>query len=313
MNEPVHLPNRVELRHLRLISAVAAQGSLTAAAPMLGLTQPALSHQLRELETSLRTPLFIRTARRMVPTPAGERLLTVARSVLGEIERFEHDVLSGSYNETRGTLRLATECYTVYHWLPAVLRSFRERWPGVDLHIAPEFTAAPVRALRDGSLDIAIVHRPVPDRRVQLHPLFDDELVAIMSPSHPLARRPHLEPDDFANQHLFLYKTSDGESTFQREFLDTAGVRPATLTRIQLTEAIVSLVAADLGISVLARWALAPALQAGAIAAVRLSAQGYHRRWSLAVRADDPSPPYQFDLIELLRRNLKGGPVARIA
>src|SRR3954470_15002241 len=79
----------VEMRHLRLVAAIAEHGSMTAAANVLHLTQPALSHQLRELETRLRSPLFERTGRRMVLTQAGTQLVEVARGVLAQVETFE--------------------------------------------------------------------------------------------------------------------------------------------------------------------------------------------------------------------------------
>src|SRR5687768_17806429 len=102
----------VEMRHLRLVAAISEQGSMTAAARGLDLTQPALSHQLRELEARLRTPLFVRTPRRMVLTPAGEQLAHVARGVLAQIDGFERQVLDGDFADTRGVIRIATECYT---------------------------------------------------------------------------------------------------------------------------------------------------------------------------------------------------------
>src|SRR5918911_5088228 len=91
----------VEIRHLRLIAAVAEHGSLTAVARLLGLTQPALSHQLRELEVRLRAPLFERTARRMVLTPLGEQLAHVARRVLAEVDAFERQVVDGEFSVPR--------------------------------------------------------------------------------------------------------------------------------------------------------------------------------------------------------------------
>src|SRR6188474_3522498 len=105
----------VEMRHLRLIDAIAEHGSMTLAAGALNLTQPALSHQLRELETRLRTPLFVRTTRRMVPTAAGDQLLGLARTVLSQVNSFERQVLDGELTTTGGRIRLATQCHTAYH------------------------------------------------------------------------------------------------------------------------------------------------------------------------------------------------------
>ncbi|MBI3792323.1 MAG: LysR family transcriptional regulator [Gemmatimonadetes bacterium] len=301
----------VELRHLRLVAAIAAHGSLTAAARALHITQPAASLQLRDIETRLRTPLFVRTPRRLEPTAAGERILRLARGVLAEVESFERQVAGGAFANVSGAVRLATECYTSFHWLPGVLKVFRERWPGIDVRIAPEHTNYPALALRDGLLDVALLHRNPRDRRLRLERLFDDELVVIMAPDHRLARRTHVAASEFAREHLILYGGSADAPSMVQEVLDAAGVVPARLTRIQLTEAITELVAAGLGVGVLARWAVAPLVRAGTLAAVRFTPRGCPRTWFMAVRADDPAPAYLLDLRDLLRTSLAGGPVVR--
>ena len=301
----------VEMRHLRLIAAIAEQGSVTAAARLLDLTQPALSHQLRELETRLRTPLFVRTSRRMVLTPAGEQLAHVARGVLAQVDGFERQVLDGDFAETRGVIRIATECYTAYHWLPAVLRDFQDRWPNVELRVGAEHTSAPIAALRNGRLDLALVYTPVADKRIRLEPLFDDELVVVTAPNHRFAGREFVSPQALSDERFFVYTSSDPRSTILREILEPAGVTPSQITRLQLTEAIMELVAAGLGIAILARWAVLPAVRAGAVQAVRLGRKGFHRTWFTAARSADVTPAYRADLVELLRRHLGAGPVVR--
>lgn len=307
--ERTEVPHTIDMRHLRLVAAIAEQGRVTAAASELGLTQPALSHQLRDLESRLRTPLFVRTARRMVPTAAGEQLVAVAREVLRSVAGFERQIRSGDYDQARGSLTLATECYTVYHWLPGVLRAFRERWPAVDLRIAPEHTASPFTALRDGVLDLAVVHTASTDRRIRTDALFDDELVAVSHPRHRFARQPFVTAEDFRPEHLILYSTTDGTIAALRDFLHPAGVVPERITRIQLTEAILELVAADLGVAILSRWAVLPWIRAGTLAATRVTERGFVRQWYVATRTDQPATGYQFDLMDLLRRHVSGGPV----
>jgi LysR family transcriptional regulator for metE and metH len=92
------------------------------------------------------------------------------------------------------------------------------------------------------------------------------------------------------------------------DILGAAGVEPRQLTRLQLTEAIVELVAAGLGVAILARWAAAPAVQSGAVRMVRLGKEGHARTWFAASRSADLTPPYHFDLIHLLQRHLAAGP-----
>src|SRR5687768_14214063 len=282
----------VEMRHLRLVATIAEQGSMTAAARVLDLTQPALSHQLRELEARLRSPLFVRTARRMVLTPAGEQLADLARTVIAQVDAFERQAREGDFAEMRGVIRIATECYTAYHWLPAVLRDFRDRWPNVELRVSAEHTSAPIRALRDGALDLALVYTAIDDRRVRLEPLFDDELVLVTAPEHRFAGRDHVTPASLRDERFFVYTSPDPESTIVRDILEPAGVRPSQITRLQLTEAIVELVAAGLGVAVLARWAVAPALRSGAVRATRIGKRGIRRTWFAAARAADLTPPW---------------------
>ena len=301
----------VEMRHLRLVAAIVEQGSMTAAGRVLNLTQSALSHQLRELEARLRAPLFVRTARRMVLTPAGEQLAQIARGVLAQVDAFERQVLDGDFADARGVVRIATECYTAYHWLPAVLREFRDRWPQVELRVGAEHTAAPISALRDGTLDLALVYSAVDDRRIRLEPLFDDELVLVAAPDHRFAGREFVPRDALADEHFFVYTSPDPGSAIVRDILEPAGVRQAQITRLQLTEAIVELVAAGLGVAILARWAVAPAVRSGAVTTLRIGRKGVRRTWFTAVRSADVTPAYRFDLIELLRRHLGAGPAVR--
>src|SRR5215510_4912718 len=107
----------LEIRHLRLVAAIAEEGGVTRAGNRLHLTQSALSHQLRDVEDRLGSALFERVGKRMILTDAGERLLRTARVVLDEIHQAEHDIRRASSGR-QGVLRIATQCYTNYHWLP---------------------------------------------------------------------------------------------------------------------------------------------------------------------------------------------------
>lgn len=301
---------QLDLRHLRLVAAVAESGGQTRAARKLNLTQSALSHQLRELETRVGAPLFIRASRRMVLTATGERVLASARRVLHEVETLERDLVTEAATGGAGVVRLATECYTCYHWLPGVVTAFRQDWPRVDVRIVAEATPDPVRALLDGALDLAIVAGDVDERKLGCTSLFEDEQVVVVAPDHPLARRTFIEPQDLQDEHLILYTTHSSENSVLREVLRPAGVEPRRLTRVQLTEAIVELVKAGLGISVLARWAIAPQLRDGLLIGIPLTARGFHRRWWAVTRPHETAPAYQQSLLELLGRHLRGGPPA---
>jgi len=279
----------LEIRHLRLVTAVAEHGSLTRAGRELHLTQSALSHQLLDLEGRLRTQLFLRMGKRMVPTVAGLRLLEAARQTLPTLLATEES-LRRLASGRESVLRLSTECYTCYHWLPGALERFREQFPRVEVQVVAEVTRDPIPALLDGRIDLAIVYSDERDERLEYHPLFADELCVVLPAAHRLAGRAYVRAEDFATENVVMYALSERDSTLFQKVLIPAGVRPARVTSIQLTEGIVELVKAGHGVAVLARWAVAPHLESGALKAVRLTREGFHRQWAAAT-VRQPSPP----------------------
>jgi LysR family transcriptional regulator, regulator for metE and metH len=113
--------------------------------------------------------------------------------------------------------------------------------------------------------------------RIEVRPLFRDEIVVPMSSRNPLATRPYIRPIDFAGQHLLTYSLEESRLSIFNELLTPAGVRPARVSRLELTEAIVEMLKANRGISALARWAVAPYLKSPLLKGVRLTKEGWHR------------------------------------
>ncbi len=288
----------IEIRHLQLVRAVTDTGTLTRAGGVLHLTQSALSHQLRDLESRLGTPLFLRVGKRLVLTPAGERLLLSADKVLTTIEQTE-DAIRQMAGDRRGILRISTACYTCYHWLPPLLKRYSRGHPQVDVRIDATVTTDPVPALLDGRLDLALVSEPPRDRRVVTRPLFDDEWVVVLSKTHPLASKEVFELEDFASE-TFLHHGPKEESIVYQDMLVPAGVAPAHFMEIQLTEAIIEMAKAGLGIGVLAWWAVEPHVRAGTVRALQLTRRRFVKKWRAATLKDLAGVPYVRQFIDLL-------------
>jgi LysR family transcriptional regulator for metE and metH len=289
----------LEIRHLSLVKAVAQEGNISKAGIQLHLTQSALSHQLRDIEGKLGVRLFLRHNKRMTLSKSGTRLLQSADQVLEELKRVEEDIKRIALNR-EGLLRISTECYTTYHWLPSILKIFNRRFPNVDVQVVSEATLQPIEFLVERKLDLAIVSGTIRERQVVLEPLFQDKLVVIMHPEHPLAKNRYVNPQDFADQHLFMYSTSIEDSTLFQKILIPAGISPKRVSHIQITEGIIEMVKAGLGIAVLAHWAVDPEIKRRSIKALPLTRKGFVRQWSAATLRNGPVPPHMDVFIKLL-------------
>jgi len=301
----------LEVRHLKLVAAVADVGSLTRAGDRLHLTQSALSHQLRDIEARLGAPLFLRVGKRLVLTPAGERLLASARDVLERLERAEHDIREMS-SDRAGLLRITTECYTCYHWLPPLLLHYRRTFPRVEVRIDVNATGRPVDMLLAGKIDLAVVSSPVADRRLATRAVFEDELVVVASRRHRFAQQTHVKLADMRDETLFVYPPKEESSVLQNTLLP-GGAAPARVEEVLLTEAIIELVKAGLGVAVLARWAVQPVVDAGAVVARPLTARGLHREWKVVMPKDLARADYVVEFAELLEQHAPTRRVGRSA
>ena len=289
----------IDIRHLRMVAAIAASGSVTRAARELHLTQSAVSHQLRGIEERLGTPLFLRLGKRMVVSAAGERLLLTARRVLDDIAGAEEDArrLGASHG---GVLRVCAQCNTGYHWLPPLVDVFRQKHPAIEVSLAVECTIRPIEALLEGRLDLAIVTEPVRHSHLRVRPLFEDEHAAIVAPGHKFATQPFVRPEELAEERLLLYSSSPDDSFTIQKILRPAGVVPRRVSFVMLTEAILEMVKARLGISVMQTWAVEPALRARDVMAVPITAGGIRRQWSAATLKDAGRVPHVEAFIDLL-------------
>jgi LysR family transcriptional regulator, regulator for metE and metH len=297
---PAFRPVPLEVRHLRLMVGIVDEGGLTRAAERLNLTQSALSHQLKQIEESLGITLFTRVKKRLVLTDAGEEVVQRARRILADITDLETDLRERASGR-RGKLRMATECYTCYEWLPPLLKRFYRSHPNIDVEIVADATSDPLSALRKGDIDLAILTSAVTSPDIETFDLFSDELLLVLAPNHRLAGRSHVTAKDFTGEHLLLY-SPPAENFFYAQYLARSNAAPQSITVIKLTEAILSMVRAGLGVTVAARWAVADELRAGRIAGVRIGADGFYRSWQGAVRASQRQtvPAYVSDFLDLV-------------
>src|SRR5688572_33323529 len=151
----------LEVRHLRILVAIADHGTVSAATKHVYLTQSAISHQLIELEQRLGLTLFHRTPKAMVPTDAGAEMIAVARDVLSRLAAAEASVLRSS-PRSAGRLRVGTDSALALSWLPAAVGIVLRRLPHIRAELIPDTTAHRVDALFDGRYELAVVADATP-------------------------------------------------------------------------------------------------------------------------------------------------------
>ncbi|NIG55887.1 LysR family transcriptional regulator [Chitinophaga sp. Cy-1792] len=289
----------ITFQHLQIVRSIITEGSVTKASQKLHLTQSALSHQVRDLETMLGLPLFHRSGKKMILTEAGRKVLEHAESMLPMMDNLKSELLQLKEGRKQ-TIRVSTECYTSYHWLPGVFRTFRQLYPDVTLQIVVQATQKPMAAMEAGELDLAIVSRSVTNSNYRYDHLFDDELVVVMSNEHPLAHAKKIKETHIKDEAVMVYTFGSNTGSALESFLKLTP--PKRIIPVPLTEAIIEMVKANIGITVMARWAVAPYL-CEQLAVVPLESPLRKRRWYACMHKEANEPLRQ--LSALLRQQFK--------
>ena len=290
----------LEVRHLRLVRAIADEGGPTRAAARLHLTQSAVSHQLAELEGRLGVRLFARVQRKLTPTPAGARLVEEARAMLAELARVERD-LHRVGERKREIVTIVTESFTSYPWLPQVMKALAEEEPHVDLRIALSATREPVTALLRGTVDVAFVSSAVRERALVATPMFSDEWTVLVAPDHHLVRRTWISAEQLGRETLFSHDAPRADVERLREILAQERAPMPRVVGVPLTSALVDCVRARLGVGLVSRWAVAADLARGDVVARPFTRGGVTEQWVALTRRDTAGKPLQ-RIVELVKR-----------
>ncbi|MCO6416097.1 LysR family transcriptional regulator [Siccirubricoccus sp. KC 17139] len=244
------------LRQLRTFLFVVQTGGVTTAAQALGLTQPAASQQLRELERAMGVRLLERVSGRSVPTAAGRALIEPARRAQAAVED-ARAVAAAHRSGEAGRVRLGTGATACIHLLPPVLAELNERMPGLEVIIATGNTPDILRRVEEGDLDAALVTLPAAlGRSLTATRVATDPLVALLPEAMAPSGRPSLTAADLERLPLILYETGANTRAIIDAWFRRAGLAPRPIMELGSVEAIKVLVAGGRGCSVLPALAL---------------------------------------------------------
>lgn len=269
-----------ETRQLEIFAALAKSGSFTAAARQMSLTQSAISHSLRALESDLECSLIERVGRSVLLTPAGEHLFKEATRILNDLKRTRQEVESISA-WGRGRLRISASVTACEFLLPSILREFKECFPEAPIQIAPADSPEARQLLRSHQVDLALVVGDGEEGGFQSQQLFSDELHFVVGSAHPWARAQKFDPKTVSEQPFILYNRNSLtfkliEQHFQQRRWQLHG-----FIEMGSMNAIKELIKIGLGVGLLPRWIVDKELQEGSLCAIPLTRPRLKRNWNL--------------------------------
>jgi DNA-binding transcriptional LysR family regulator len=266
----------MDLRQLNALVAVADHGGFSAAADALHTVQSNVSTHIARLERELGATLVDRGAGRL--TDEGETVVARARRINAELEGIVADV-GAIRHDIRGTIRLGVIGTTARWLVPRLFDVMRERHPGVHLIVVDATSTSLEPQLSSGTLDLAVVNLPVPDRDLSAEPLFDEDLVLIVPDSHPLAERSMVELSELASIPLLMPPVG----TSLRAEIDAPGIALTPLAEVDGVRLIASLAVDGRGPAILPATAAPNPGQVGAWRKVPIAGLP-RRRVGIAVR-----------------------------
>jgi LysR family transcriptional regulator for metE and metH len=197
---------------------------------------------------------------------------------------------------------VATQCYSAYHWLPQAVAILGERHPEVDLAIASEVVGDVRSDLAEHKLDLALCVQAPKVRGLARRELFRDELVLAVPRGHRLERKRFAIGSDIAGETLVITEVSADERARVLKALFQKGERFARVLRVPITEAVVELVRAGLGVSIVPLFSIRARVERGDIAYVRLTARGLRRTWTGVYSERSPVAGAILSLLDTMRR-----------
>ena len=240
----------MEIRQLRAFVAIAESGTFTAGAQRVHVTQAAISMQIRQLETEIGARVFVRAPRHVILTEAGEHLLRRARQMLREHDAAIDEIAELAGAE-RGRLRIGSASAMVLtDQLPTILKELRKQHPRAEISVNSGTSEALVDQILAGELDIAFVSLPVDARGIKTDRLSEDQLVAIASPRHKLAKQKTISAYTLAGERLILGERGGNTRRLIDQFFAQAGVTLRVAMELSRQQAIRRMVEEDMGVGI---------------------------------------------------------------
>jgi LysR family transcriptional regulator for metE and metH len=274
----------VSIRQLRALAALSANGSITAAAGKLHLTQPAVTLQLRNLQALAGLPLVQRTGDGMLLTDAGREVLALSERIEAALAACATS-LEMMAGKTGGRISIGAVS-TAKYFVPFAISGFSRLHPEIEIKLTIGNRQEIGAALRGYDLDIAIMGRPTVDIEMDVHLIGDHPHVIIAPTGHRLARKPRLPLTDLAGETFLTREPGSGTRGLMEQLFETAGVRPVIGMEMSSNETIKQAVIAGLGIAFISAHTVATELDERRLTMLDVVGLPIIRQWFVVNRKD---------------------------
>lgn len=273
------LLNRLSFRQMQVFEAVYQQQGYRKAAELLGLTQPAVSSQIRKLEQALGQPLFEYVGRRLYCTRAGENVAKRIKAIFEQVQHLQNDLhlLQGQLS---GDLRLSVVS-TAQYAIPHLLKEFMTLYPTVNVNVKIVNRASAIELLNNNTDDLVVMGLVPSDRSLASLPFLDNELIPVMAASHPLAHKKQLSAQQFLNANLLLRESGSGNRLAIEQHCQQQRLNLSSYMEIGSNDAIKHAVIAGIGVAVLPKMSVISELRTGILVSPAIKGFPLRRSWCL--------------------------------
>lgn len=274
----------MDFEQLRTFQQVCRLSSFSRAAEKLGVTQPAISAQIRSLEKEVGARLFDRDGGRVTFTAAGRLFEPFADHCLqcqSHIIVSVHDL----YRSARGEVSVSCSEATSLYILPPVFALYKKQYARVNLNIVRSEHTRSLEAVFNRDVDFAIASMPIKDPRLVVQPIHRDDIVLVVAPTHPLAMRDAIKMDEMSQFPLLMLKHGRQRTQIDNFFLHRE-VQPRIAMELDSSELLKRLVCADLGMGFLPRANVLDDEHSGLLKVIKVEGMKLHRELALIFRKD---------------------------
>ena len=293
----------MEIRQLRAFVAIAESGTFTAGALRVHVTQAAISMQIRQLENEIGAKVFVRAPRHVILTEAGEQLLRRARHILREHDAAIDEIAELAGAE-RGRLRIGSASAMVLtEQLPSILKELRKQHPAAEISVTSGTSEVLVDQILAGEVDVAFVSLPVDVRGIKTERLSEDQLVAIASPRHKLAKQRTISAYTLAGERLILGERGGNTRRLIDQFFAQAGVSLHVAMELSRQQAIKRMVEEDMGVGIVPLQSVKDEVDKGKL--IRWWIEGAQINWELGIAqlSNGYDSPIMQKFVSLAHRN----------